>query len=301
MLLLQQMLVLFIYIVIGYAACKNGILNNETGDKLSWLVINIANPGMIISAVVNGDGIIKGKDLAFTAVLAAVIFAFLIFIAQFIPYIFRFKKDERNIYKLMAAFNNIGFMGYPVIVAAYGEEALLYAVIFSIEFNIIIYTYGVSLVRKTKEKIAWSKLFNVGTVSSIIAIILYLTELQVPMFVKNTSSGLSNLTAPLSMMVVGISLAGMNLKELFTDIKLLLYSLVKLLVIPIPMMLVINQFVQIDMLRGVCMVVVSTPAASLCAMFAHQYKNNYELATKGVAITTVLSVITIPMVSAVVF
>ena len=105
------------------------------------------------------------------------------------------------------------------------------------------------------------------------------------------------------MMVIGISLTSIRLKELFLDKRLLLYSLTKLLVIPILAMQVIVRVIDNEMLCGVCMVMLATPAASMTAMLAQQYgdEESAEQAAKGVALTTLLSVVTIPVVSAVVF
>ena len=118
-----------------------------------------------------------------------------------------------------------------------------------------------------------------------------------PSFVKTTISTLSNLTAPLSMMVIGASLATINMKKLFTDVKLLLFSAIKLLIIPVIGMLIIKQFVSNEMICGVCMVMLATPVGSMTAMLAQQYDGDYEMASKGVALTTVLSVVTMPIVS----
>lgn len=134
-------------------------------------------------------------------------------------------------------------------------------------------------------------------------IVIYLLRIPTPEFFNTTMSGLSALTAPLSMMVIGISLTGIPLKELFLDTRLLLYSLTKLLVIPILAMQVIVRVIDNEMLCGVCMVMLATPAASMTAMLAQQYgdEESGEQAAKGVALTTLLSVVTIPLVSAVVF
>ena len=133
------------------------------------------------------------------------------------------------------------------------------------------------------------------------ALFLYIAQIPMPQFVKTTASGLSNLTSPLSMMVIGISLCKIPLRKLFSDIKLLRYSLVKLLVIPIIGMFIINRIVDNEMLCHVCMIILATPAASMVVMLAEQYDGNEELAARIVALSTLLSVVTIPLVSAVVF
>lgn len=304
MLLLQQMIVLFIYIVIGYAAAKRGIMNEEFSKKISWIVVNVANPALTVSAVVNGDGTIQGKDLLLTAEIAVVILGGMVLFSLVTPFLFRAKKKERNVYRLLSAFNNIGFMGFPVIAAVYGQEALLYAAVFSMLFNVLIYTYGIQTARgQGMGKIQWIKIMNIGVISSVLAIVIYLFDIPTPQFFDTTMSGLSGLTAPLSMMVIGISLAGIRMKELFLDVKLLLYSMTKLLLIPILIMPIINRVIENEMLCGVCMIMIATPAASMTAMLMQQYggSEEAELTAKGVALTTLLSVVTIPIVSAVVF
>lgn len=304
MLLLQQMMVLFIYIVIGYSGAVRGIMDEQFSKKVSWIVVNIANPALTISAVVNGDNMIKGKDLLLTAGIAVVILGGMVLLSLVLPVIFRVKRTERNVYRLMTAFNNIGFMGFPVIAAVYGQEALLYAAVFTMLFNVLMYTYGIQTVQgRQKGKIQWGKILNVGVVSSTFAIGIYLLEIPTPQFFNATMSGLSGLTAPLSMMVIGISLADIPLRELFTDMRLLLYSLTKLLILPVMFMPLINRAVGNEMLCGVCMIMIATPAASMNAMIVQQYGEEAEakLAAGGVALTTLLSVATIPIVSAIVF
>lgn len=191
-------------------------------------------------------------------------------------------------------------MGFPVIAAVYGNEALLYAAIFTLPFNVLIYTYGIAMVRGKDtegEGFQWKRILNIGVVSCLIAVALYLSSAPVPGFIRTAVAGLSGLTGPLSMMVIGISLSAISLKELFLDKKLLIYSAVKLLVIPVIGTLVIRQFIANELLAAVCMIMLATPVASMAVMLAGQYDRNVELASKGVAITTILSVITIPVVS----
>ena len=227
-------------------------------------------------------------------------FAVLLILAWASPIVFRASEDEKGIYKLMTTFNNIGFMGFPVIAAVYGNEALLYAAIFTLPFNVLIYTYGIAMVRGKDaegEGFQWKRICNIGVVSCLVAVVLYLSSAPVPGFVRTTVGGLSGLTGPLSMMVIGISLSSISLRELFLDKKLLSYAAVKLLVIPVIGTLIIKQFITDELLTAVCMIMLATPVASMAVMLAGQYDRNIELASKGVAITTILSVITIPIVS----
>lgn len=297
MLLFQQMLVLFTYMLIGWAARRKGVFDERFGNQVSWLVLNVANPLMIVSSAVNGDGSVKGSELVMTAGLAVGIYALLLLLAAVVPKLFRLRDGEAGYFRLMTVFNNIGFMGFPVISAIYGSGALLYAAVFLLPYNLLFYTYGVNAVSRTRQKFQWRKVLNVGVIASILAVALYLTQAPVPQYVKSTAQGLSNLTAPLSMMVIGISLAGLSLKEMFLDGKMLLFAAMKLLVIPVAGMLVIRQVVSVPALQGVCMVMLATPAGSMTAMLAQQSGGDYRRVAQGVALTTLLSVATIPLVS----
>ena len=214
MLLLQQMIVLFIYMILGYYGSRAGALDARAGKVLSWIVIHIANPALILNSAVGSDGKAAGRELVSTAVIAVLMFAVLLILAWFTPIVFRASEDEKGIYKLMTTFNNIGFMGFPVIAAVYGNEALLYAAIFTLPFNVLIYTYGIAMVRGKDaegEKFQWKRIFNIGVVSCLIAVVLYLSSASVPGFIRTAITGLSGLTGPLSMMVIGISLSAISL------------------------------------------------------------------------------------------
>ena len=301
MVLLQQMGILFVYMMIGYVACKKEYFDQEFGKKLSWLVVNVANPMLAISAVVNNEEQISKKDFYVTVLLAICFYAFFLILAQILPRLIGVQKSDIGVYKMMTTFNNIGFMGFPVIAAAYGNGALIYAVPFSIMFNILCYTWGIQTLCGGGEKGNWKRIINIGTISGIISIVLFFMQIPVPKMICSLSAGLSNLTGPLSMLVIGISIAAMELKDLFTDVKLLKFALIKLLAVPVAAMLLVCQVIDNRLICEVFLVMMATPAASMCAMLSQQYGGDYELAAKGVALTTILSVVTMPIVSEIVF
>lgn len=300
MLLLQQMIVLFIYMMIGYAACKKGYLDEVACSKLSWIVVNVANPMLAISAAVNGDGKIQGIELLMTFGIAMLMFGSFMVFAKILPKVLCVEEEEVAFYKLMTVFNNMGFMGFPVIAAAYGKNALLYASIFILPFNVLFYTYGIKVIDKNKSsKFEWKKVCNVGVLACIVASILYLSKMPVPQFVKSVSEGLGNLNGPLSMMVTGIAFAKIRIRDLFTDVKLIIFAMIKLLVIPILGTLFLRQFIHNEILCGVVMIIMATPVASMTLMLAKETCDNCETIVKGISLTTLLSVVTIPLVSAI--
>lgn len=360
MVMLQQMIVMFLMMAVGYLCYRKQILTEEVGRKVSAIVVNVANPCMILSSALT-DQQMQGKELVQTLAIVVMMYVFLLVMAQLLPRILCIQKESRGAYAAMTVFANIGFMGFPVLAAMYGNGALLYGAVFQIPFNILIYTYGVAVLTrkpgacaKTEQDVKTEpdvnaevdvkaesngktgkrqdtqgitaavngkseniengseqqgklqgtveivkKIFNIGVIACIAAMLLYFLQTPVPSFLQAFITNLGNLTAPLSMMIIGASLAQMPLKELFLDKKLLLFSLVKLLLLPAVWMIMVNRVAEQEILRGVCLVMMATPAGSMTAMLAQQYGGDYETASRGVALTTVLSVITMPLLAAV--
>lgn len=304
MILLQQMMVLFIIMMIGYVCRRIGLFGTEASKLLSGIVVNVANPALILSSSINKESVIQGKELVITIGLAISFYVVLLVIAELIPRILRVDKHDYGVYKVMTVFSNIGFMGFPLLTAMYGSESLLYASLFLVPYNILIYTYGVGALSVTQENaeqeiktVPWKKILNIGVIACIISVILYLTRLRVPQVIEDVVGTLGNLTAPLSMMVIGDAMSQMKIKELLKDKKLMIFTGIKLLIIPVIGLLFIKQLGLSEMLMGVCLVMLSTPVGSMTAMLAQQYDGNYELASKGVALTTLLSVVSMPIVS----
>lgn len=299
MILLKQMLVLLLLMLVGVCCRKCGIFNDEGNKRISSLVVNVANPALILSSSINQEAVISGMEFVKTFALAWMMFGVLMILAHFVPRILKADISEYGTYKAMTIFSNIGFMGFPVIAALFGTEALLYASLFLIPFNVLIYTYGISVMKRQREKTGFRirKALNMGVISCVLTLIIYLIELPVPVIVENAVDSLSGLTAPLSMMVIGDSLTKINLKKLFCNVRMLVFSGIKLLLIPIVGVGFIKLLGLNSMLTGVCMIMLSTPVGSMTAMLAQEYDGDYELASQGVTITTMLAVITMPLIA----
>lgn len=303
MLLLQQMLVLFVYMMLGFFLARKGVLDERAGKTFSWMVVNVANPALIILPTINKETTLSPEQIWEALKLAVIMYVALIVIAKVITMFMR-TSMEKNLYQMMMIFNNIAFMGFPIVAAAYGPDALLYSALFTLPFCMLIYTYGIVLITangEKQEKLKLRSIFNIGVIAVIFALAMLFIKPDMPEFVITATKGVSNLTGPLSMMVIGISLAGMKLKDVFCDKTLWLFSFVKLLVIPIIGTLIVIQLLDNDLLCHVCMVMLGTPVASMVVMLAQTYDVDSELMSRGVALTTILSVITIPMVSFIVF
>lgn len=303
MLLLQQMFILFLIMLVGFICQKKGIMNNTGSKVISSIVVNVANPALILSAGINQEDVVEGKMLLYAVAMAVGVYAFLLICAAIVPKIIGIPQKNVGTYKAMLVFSNIGFMGFPLISAVYGPQALLYGSFYIIVFNVLIYTWGIKIMTEhieqteVKRGSSLGKILNIGVISCLVTIVCYISRVHVPDVFETTIKHFSNLTAPLSMMVIGASMVNMKFKELFTNVKMLIFLAIKMLLIPIIAVLAIKPMGLTRELIGVCMIVLATPVGSMTAMFAQQYDGDYELASQGVALSTVLSVASMPLLS----
>ncbi len=296
MLLLQQMMIFFLIMLIGYICRKIGVFGETTGKMISGIVINIGNPALIIASGMNPETLENKGKLLLTLAVALIFFVIMFVIAELLPRVLRADREDYGAYQVMTIFSNIGFMGYPLLDAMYGSEAVIHAAIFNLLYSVLIYTYGIGKMQTSgqRQKLNWRQFLNVGVVSCVIAVILYITSVPVPLIFEDTATRIGAITGPLSMLVIGDSLAQIRLKELFTDVRLLIFSAVKLLLMPALLLWGLGFFITDPMFRGVCLVMTATPVGSMTVMLAQQYDGDYRLTSRGVALTTILSVATMP-------
>ena len=303
MILINQMLVFLIMMIVGVICRKCSILNDDSVRAISGLVVNVANPAMILNAGISSESRVSIEGIIVIMTVYVVFFAAMVIISYPLNFLLRVKDSEKGAYSAMLAFSNLAFMGMPLVMAVSGKTALLYASLSAFPFSIFIYTYGIHSIKKgaapggnkMSAGAVFKGIFNVGVIICVISFAFYLTGIQFPEPVTKAVDTLGSMTAPLSMIVIGYSIGGTGLKALFTDVKLLIFSAVKLLAVPLCGMLIVMRFIDDPNILIVCFVAMSTPVANMTSMFAQHYGTNVEVTSNGVALTTILSVVTIPL------
>ena len=217
----------FLIMLIGYICRKIGVFKDTTGKTISSIVINIGNPALIIASGMNPERLENKGKLLFTLGVALIYFAIMFAVAELLPRLLHADREDYGAYQVMTLFSNIGFMGYPLLDVMYGSNAIIHAVIFNLLYNVLIYTYGIHKMQigGCQKNINWKQLVNIGVGSCIIAIVLYITNLPVPLILEDTATFTGAITGPLSMLVIGDSLAQTRLRDLFTDVRLLIFSI----------------------------------------------------------------------------
>lgn len=198
---------------------------------------------------------------------------------------------------LQQYFSNCGFVGYPVIQGIYGSVGVFYTSIFTIPFNLFMYSYGVMLFTGEKSfKNMKKNLINMPLISILLGTIIFLFSIRLPEPVINTLGSIGNMTTPLSMFIIGAMLADVSVKDVFKDLTIYYVNFIKLIAAPI-LIYFLLKFLDADKtLLYICVILVSMPTASLIGVLAERYNVNKAIASKCAFLTTIMSLFTIPAV-----
>lgn len=300
MVVFGQMVILFCIIMIGYLIARIKIVSEDFGRNSSALIINVTSPALILSAAMTDSSGISIGETVQVFIIAVLFFILAPMAATVLVKVLRIPKSQQNLYKYMTVFSNVGFMGFPVIESIYGKTAVFYAAIFNMVFNVFIYTMGVSMMSGNTEgkKIDVKKLINPGIIAALAACIIALLRLPVPAVVVNLCSMLGNITSPLAMIVIGISLSDLSFKEVFKEYRLYPYTIIKQLVLPVLLIPVLGFVIPSEYILGITIIIIAMPVATMSVIMSYTYGEDTALAAKSVFITTLATVFTIPLIAA---
>lgn len=292
----QRMLILFAMMALGYIAGKAKVMTLQGNKALSMLVNCITNPCAVLYSALCGEHVLSNLDILKLIGIAVLMFTFLILTAQLVPKLLRVEKAQAGKYKFMMIFSNIGYMGIPVITAVFGASATICVTIFIMVFYFFIYTYGIFLIHGDKQKgFQWKSLLTPMLICSVLGIVCYLLHIQLTGAAAEFLNTVRGVTTPCAMMIIGCALSALPVKALFTNWRLYIISLLKLLLIPAAVYLCLRNIMADKFLPSVLVVIMAMPVASNFTMLCAQYDQDQFLPATSVFVTTLLSVVTIPL------
>ena len=316
--LFSQMAILMLIIAAGFALGKFGFIDTHTKKQVTRVLLYVTSPCLVIDSFLdNVDkadslGLFSMVPLAFLA--AAAMFAALFALSFSLNALIRAPKDRRPLYTMMTMFGNIGFMGFPVITAVSaalwgkGTESvgLFYGAIFVSVFNILIYTLGVFLMTRGRAGSAGidpKSLLSPGVLSCAAGLALFLLKVRLPQVIAGALDSIGGLTGTLAMLLVGVTLSEMSAREVPRDVRTIVYVLIRQTAVPLAVWIVMKLLLrgggETERLRVITLVMAGMPVASLVGLFATEYGGDEALAGRGVFVSTVLSVLTIPLLLAI--
>lgn len=295
--LLNQIAIVLILIAVAYYARKTNLINDAIHRGLSALVVNIGVPAAILG-MVSYEPEPYQRTMYFIGVLMSLVYHVgLFYIMKFLsPKLFK-DPAQSKIAVLLVTFSNSMFVGFPILQGLYGTEILLYGGAIVVSFNLTMYSLGLGSLQDERADKAplWKKVVTPFNVATAILIVFLFTGLRWPQPIQESLNYMSSINTPLSLFVIGSSLAISNLKEVFTDKNLYLVTLLRCLIVPLIVLFLLKILplnLDQDLIRA--MVVLSAmPSAANNAMLAEETQVAPLWAARAVTQTTLLFMPTI--------
>ncbi len=291
---------LFIYVLVGYIVCKKGVLSQVFCNQISRFLTMVTLPCLILSTFQADYTPELFTRAGHMYLLSLVTFGGSLVLGHLTAPLFRVKPEDKAVWVYSLGFPNHAFMGWPVMDAVFGGDAVFLATFANMAFCTYAYTYGVWLMAKTgkRKDVHHSLKDNLITpinIAIVIGLILFVTQLRLPTPINAAVNGFSSLTTPLAMFYVGTILTQNSFKEVLADKRSYFCSLMRLIIIPLIILVAALPFVRDELIYGVLVIGHAMPVAGFCAIYAGEYDNNPLLASKFIFVTTLLCIVTIPM------
>ena len=292
----QQMLVVLLMMLTGCYLYRRQILSQSSSTAISTLIAKVCNPALMLSSAFDENNTATTEDVLTAAGVAVVLYLILLILGKVLPILLRAPEEEKKFYTMMTVYGNIGFMGIPVASAVLGSESVIYLTVFILVFNILVYTHGIQTLAGGKtEKGQWKRMINVGTIASIVTVIIFVLKIPVHVVLTDTFTYMGRCTTFLSMVVLGGALAQMSLAELFREKRLYVFAAVRFFILPCAAALILRNLISNELILGVSILTLALPVANLPLMLAEEQKIEARVLAKGIILSTLLSVVSVTL------
>lgn len=296
-----NVLILFMLLFLGFILGRKKIIAYSSIKDLTNLLIDVSIPCTIVVSLIRPYSSLLMKNTGEVFVVVMVYHLAVAAIAYFLSGILKVDPKKRGSWIFALVFSNNGFMGYPLMYALYGSEGLFIMAMGNVAQNVLIFSLGLKIVTMNYgggDKIKLRAIiFTKQNIAVVIGLIIFVTQLAVPKPIVTLLTYVSNLTVPLSMMVVGMSLSRYEVKHMFTDKEVYRLTLVRMIIFP-ALMVVAFSLLHINISASLPMAILfytaALPSPAFTSIMAERYNTSIGFASKCVFVTTILSVLTVP-------
>lgn len=300
-----QVAIIFIYMAVGFTLSKLKKISEKGVSDITALLLALVTPCVLISSYQKKIPEYSPKLLSGLSIAA--LFTVLIHVIAIVLVTLIFKKEDTGRYKVnifTSIYSNCGFMAIPILSSVLGADGVFFGSAYLAFFTFFYWTHGVIVYSGSIKNVSAKELFlNPGVIGTLIALLLFLFKIELPVIVNDTVDGIAALNTPLSMIVLGTFLAKVNWRTTFFNPALYLVSLLRLVFIPLTAVFLIAMmrllFPVDTLIARSVLIPAACPAATVAALFAAKYGSDAAYASELVAISTLFSVLTLPLIMAV--
>lgn len=295
---INQVGMLSITMLIGFLIVKTGYIDGQYKNAISKLIVNLILPCLIISSISEKElKLDLLKDLITVFFMAIFCIAVMYALGALVAKILKIPDYTARVHKIMSSCGNVIFIGYPILIAMYGEMGFFYAIIYWLLNDLFLWTIGILILSKKNDGEPFvKKLLNPNTISFAIAIIMFVFGLKLPPVIHSAVSGIGALTTSLSMLFIGMALADLNVKNIIKKWWVVVIAPIKLVILPIIFILIFKYIGIRSILVGVVCLEAAMPVQTVTAIIAKEHEADFEYAAVGLFVTTILSIFTLPFI-----
>ena len=299
--MIEVMLTLFVIVIVGYVAGKLGYLGGDFDRQLSRLVINITCPALILSSSMTGE--LPDRRFILPLLLISIVTYIILTGAAFLlPRYMTKRKEDRGAIGFALMFGNVGFMGYPVVASIFGHEAVFYAAVLNVVNTFTVFTIGTILI--TGNSNIEGKRFEKKVLYSTPMLAAYLTMLivaleinNIPGFICQSLTMLGNITVPAALLIIGSSMSQLPIRSLLGNTTVYLTTALRLALLPLAVYYLTSLMGFSQLVVNINTVVIAMPVATYGTILCLKYGKDTTLMAEVTFITTLLSMISIPLLT----
>nr|WP_296024312.1 AEC family transporter [uncultured Prevotella sp.] len=295
---LEVMVVLFIIVILGYVACKLGYMGDKFDKKLSSIVVDITCPLLVLSSVMGDELpdrtlILPLLGVGFLTYILLLVFGF------WVPRLITKNHDDQGMIGFALMFANVGFIGYPIVSSIFGPHAVFYAALLNMPNTFFIFTAGVMLIKGeySLKQFNPKVLVSPAMLGAFLAAIIVALGIHTPDIIARPVTMVGNITVPAALMIIGSSMAKLPIREIIGSPKVYITALLRLTIVPLSIYFLFKACGVSDLVNNINTVVIAMSVASFGTMFCLKYGRNPSLITETTFITTLGSIITIPLIT----
>jgi predicted permease len=297
----NQVFIMFLLISVGFILYKIKLISDATNKQLTGIVLSVVIPALIIDTyqmdydATQANNMLLGFLLSFLSILTAIV----------LSYVLKFKsrKESLSTERFSVIFTNCGFMGIPLMSALFGSLGVFYCNTYLTMFNVIIWTYGIILMNHKKKETSKRSLkeqlkpFITPTMICIVlGLVMYFLKIKLPTPVAKTTKYVASMNTPLAMIVSGVCIAQSNLLSAIKKLRVYYVAFLKCFVVPLLIMAIFLLFPLDNTLLTTILIAGACPTAATTMLFANKYGGDVEMASNVFTITTIMSIISLPIV-----
>lgn len=300
------MILLFVIVIAGFICGKTRLMNKGVSQGLSSLIVSLTCPCLVMASTM-GDKMPDRSLILPLLLVSALTYTILLVVSVHLPRLMGCPEKERGLYSFMLTFGNVGFIGYPVIAAMFGAEAVFYASVLNVANTITVFIWGAQFIAgKGEGGSLRSRLYSPAMIGTYLSIIIVALQWHAPHFLAQPVKMIGDVTVPTSLLIIGYSISQIPARHMAGGRRHFLMAAFRLFILPLSICYLFRSIVWMLPMAGMVFdpliinintMLIAMPVASFGTIFCLKYGVDETVMAQGTFLTTLLSMITIPFVA----